>query len=210
MLVPQGMAYAMLAGMPPIYGLYGGLIPLFLYPIFGSSRQLSIGPVAVSSLLVLSGVSQLAEPTSGQYVQLVLLVGLMIGVLQLLLSILKMGFLVNFLSHPVIAGFTSAAAVIIAVSQLKDMLGISIPRFAHLHETIGYAYTHLAETNVVALMLCLGAMALMLGLKRISRRIPTALIVVFAGYFGQLVFQSGSNSFQLGIVGEVPSGLPEF
>jgi len=209
MLVPQGMAYAMLAGMPPIYGLYGGLIPVFLYPVFGTCRQLSIGPVAVSALLVLSGVSQLAEPGSEEYIQLVILVGLMIGVLQLLLSLLKMGFLVNFLSHPVVAGFTSAAAVIIAVSQLKDMLGISIPRLTHLYETVGYAYSHLAETNVMAVMLCLGAMALMIGLKVISRKLPAALIVVLLGTLVSWYFNL-EELFGLGIVGAVPSGLPGF
>ena len=97
MLVPQGMAYAKLAGMPMIYGLYGGLIPLFLYAILGTSRQMSIGPVAVSALLVFAGVSQIAAPLSPEYVTLVILVGLLIGMMQVLLGLLRMGFLVNFI-----------------------------------------------------------------------------------------------------------------
>jgi len=113
MLVPQGMAYAMLAGMPPIYGLYGGLIPLFLYAILGTSRQMSIGPVAISALLVLAGVSQIADPMSSEYIAYVILTGLLVGVAQLLLGVFRLGFLVNFISHPVIVGFTSAAAIII-------------------------------------------------------------------------------------------------
>ena len=129
MLIPQGMAYSLLAGMPPIYGLYGALVPLLIYGILGTSRQLSIGPVAVSSLLVLAGITQLAEPESDQYIALVILTGLLVGVGQLSLSLLRLGFLANFLSHPVIMGFTSAAAIIIAASQLKYLLGIDIPRF---------------------------------------------------------------------------------
>ena len=102
MLVPQGMAYAMLAGMPPIDGLYGGLIPLFLYAILGTSRQMSIGSVAVSALLVLAGVSQIAEPLTPEYITLVILTGLLIGTVQFLLGLFRLGFLVNFISHPVL------------------------------------------------------------------------------------------------------------
>ena len=117
MLVPQGMAYAMLAGMPPIYGLYGGLIPLLFYAILGTSRQMSIGPVAISALLVLAGVSQIADPMTPEYISLVILTGLLVGIAQFLLGVFRLGFLVNFISHPVIVGFTSAAAIIIAISQ---------------------------------------------------------------------------------------------
>ena len=167
MLVPQGMAYAMLAGMPPIYGLYAGLIPLVLYAILGTSRQMSIGPVAISALLVLAGVSQIAEPLTPEYISLVILVGLLIGIVQTLLSIFRLGFLVNFISHPVIIGFTSAAAIIIGVSQLKDFLGFSIPRFAHTYETLQYAFQHLAETNLFSVVMCVSSIIVMLSLIHI-------------------------------------------
>ena len=208
MLVPQGMAYAMLAGMPPIYGLYAGLIPLFLYAILGTSRQMSIGPVAVSALLVLAGVSQIAEPLTPEYISLVILTGLLIGFVQTLLGLFRLGFLVNFISHPVIVGFTSAAAIIIAVSQLKDLMGISIPRFSHSYETAKYAFQHIAETNWISAVMCLGSIIVMLLLRKISRAIPGPLLVVAAGSI--LVYFLGENTLGIELVKEVPKGLPAF
>ncbi|MFK7771886.1 MAG: SulP family inorganic anion transporter [Saprospiraceae bacterium] len=208
MLVPQGMAYAMLAGMPPIYGLYGGLIPLFLYAILGTSRQMSIGPVAISALLVLAGVSQIAEPMSAEYISLVILTGLLVGIAQMLLGVFRLGFLVNFISHPVIVGFTSAAAIIIAVSQLKDLLGISIPRFPHAFETIGYAVDHFSETNWLTVTLCFGSIITMLILKKINKAIPGALLVVIVGTL--LVYFLGEEKMDVAIVSDVPQGLPIF
>jgi SulP family sulfate permease len=208
MLVPQGMAYALLAGMPPIYGLYGGLIPLFLYGVMGTSRQMSIGPVAISALLVLAGISQLAEPLSEEYISLVILTGLLIGVTQVILGFLKLGFLVNFLSHPVVAGFTSAAAVIIAVSQLKYLLGFEIPRYEHFYETISYAVTHIGETNLPTVFICLGGILTIVLLRRIKRSIPGALIVVIVGIL--LVKYLNLDQVGVDVVGRVPKGLPGF
>ncbi len=206
MLVPQGMAYAYLAGMPPIYGLYGGLVPLFIYAFLGTSRQLSLGPVAVSSLLVLAGVSQLAEPASQRYVELVLLAGLLIGVMQMLLGVLRLGFIVNFLSTPVIKGFTSAAAIIIAGSQLKDMLGFTIPRFSNVGETGQYAIQHIAEMQFLPLAVCLGGITLMLIFRRIHRSIPGALITVVLATVLTYVLDWPNRG--LDIIGQVPEGLP--
>ena len=208
MLVPQGMAYAMLAGMPPIYGLYGGLIPLFLYAILGTSRQMSIGPVAISALLVLAGVSQIAEPMTSEYISLVILTGLLVGIAQMLLGVFRLGFLVNFISHPVIVGFTSAAAIIIAVSQLKDLLGIYIPRFPHAFETIEYAVNHFSETNWLTVILCIGSIVAMLILKKINKAIPGALLVVIVGTL--LVYFLGEEKMNVAIVNDVPQGLPIF
>ena len=208
MLVPQGMAYAMLAGMPPIYGLYGGLIPLLLYAVLGTSRQMSIGPVAISALLVLAGVSQIADPMTPEYISLVILTGLLVGIAQMLLGVFRLGFLVNFISHPVIVGFTSAAAIIIAVSQLKDLLGISIPRFSHAFETIEYAVNHFAETNWLTVILCIGSIIAMLVLKKINKAIPGALLVVMVGTL--LVYFLGEEKMGVAIVRDVPKGLPIF
>ncbi len=208
MLVPQGMAYAMLAGMPPIYGLYGGLLPLFLYAILGTSRQLSIGPVAISSLLVMAGVSQIAEPLTPEYISLVLLAGLLIGIVQFSLGLLRLGFLVNFISHPVIVGFTSAAAIIIAISQLKDFLGFKIPRYTHVYETLNYALQHLAQTNWTAVAICVVSIIFMSVMKKISRAIPGPLIVVVLGT--ALVYFVGVEQMAVDIVKQVPEGLPSF
>lgn len=206
MLIPQGMAYALLAGVPPIYGLYAGLIPLFLYAILGTSRQLSIGPVAISSLLVLAGIRQIAEPFSAQYVELVILTGLLIGVMQAGLSLLRMGFLVNFLSHPVVAGFTSAAAIIIGVSQLKFLFGIDVPRSDHLEGTLGYIFSHLNEANIITFLLGMGGIGLLLLLRWINPKIPSALILVALGIGTSFIFHL--ENYGVEIVGEIPDGLP--
>ena len=140
MLIPQGLAYAFLAGMPPVYGLYAAVVPLIAYSLLGTSKHMSIGPVAISSLLVLAGISKFAAPFSEEYIQLVILSGLMIGFLQFILGAIKWGALVNFISHPVITGFTGAAAIIIGVSQIKDVLGISVPSFQYSYQTFLYVH----------------------------------------------------------------------
>ena len=208
LLVPQGMAYALLAGMPPIYGLYGGLLPLLLFGIFGTSRQMSIGPVAVSALLVLAGISQIAEPLSPEYISYVLLTGLLIGLLQMLLSIIRLGFLVNFLSHPIVAGFTSAAAIIIGVSQLSYLLGFSIPRELSLVGKLDYAFSNIGQTHLPTLLFCIGGIVVMSILKIINKAIPGALITVVLGIL--LVYFLGLDQKGIDIVGEVPQGLPSF
>lgn len=208
MLIPQGMAYALLAGMPPIYGLYGGLVPLLIYGLLGTSRQLSIGPVAVSSLLVLAGISQVAEPESGQYIELAILAGLMIGIAQLLLSALRLGFLVTFLSHPVIMGFTSAAAIIIAVSQFKYLFGFPIPRFEQTYETAIYAFEHLNQIHWLSFAFCTSGIIVMLAIKKWARFIPAALVVTILGILITYLLKLDQQG--LAIVGKVPEGLPSF
>jgi len=208
LLIPQGMAYALLAGMPPIYGLYAGLVPLFVYALFGSSHHLSIGPVAVSSLLVFSGVSQIAQTGTPEYIAIVLTLGCLVGMLQMLLSILNMGFLVNFLSNPVIIGFTSAAAIIIAINQLKYVLGIEIPRFDNTHETLLYAFKNIGVAKLISIGFGLGTIALILLLKKINKKIPGALIAVFIGICLCKFFNL--QQFGIEIVGNIPQGLPQF
>ena len=110
MLVPQGMAYALLAGLPPQVGLYASILPLIIYGLMGTSRTLAVGPVAIVSLLVASGVGALAEPGSLAYVQLALTLALLVGLIQFAMGLVRLGFLVNFLSHPVLAGFTSGGS----------------------------------------------------------------------------------------------------
>jgi len=209
MLIPQGMAYAVLAGLPPIYGLYGGLIPLFIYAFFGTSRQLSIGPVAVSSIVLAEGISRLGvEPLSSEFIAYAIAAGLFIGLLQMIFGLLKMGFLVNFLSQPVIAGFTTAAAFIILASQLSDFLGFSIPREFNLFEKIAYAAKNIGEANWISVIMCTSAMAIMLILKKINRAIPGALVVVILGTL--LAYFLDLPAYDLAIVGTIPEGLPIF
>src|SRR6056297_3950201 len=136
MLIPQGMAYAILAGMPPVYGLYAAIVPLFIYALFGTSKQLAVGPVAMVSLLVVAGVGEFAEVGSARFIQLAILTALGVGLVQFLMGVFRMGFLVNFLSHPVLSGFTSAAALIIGASQIKNLTGLDLPRTNQVQEII--------------------------------------------------------------------------
>jgi len=208
MLIPQGMAYALLAGLPPIYGLYAGIVPLLLYAFFGSSRQLSVGPVALVSLLVLAGVGQFAEPKSELFITLAITTALIAGIIQVILGAFRLGFLINFLSHPVIAGFTSAAAFIIGFSQLRNLLGIDISRSNKIHVIVSDAILHLQEVNYVTLGIAIGSIALMLILKKIKKSLPYALIAVIIGTTA--VWGFNLDSMGVATVGEVPRGLPGF
>lgn len=207
MLIPQGMAYAMLAGMPPIYGLYASMIPLVLYAILGTSRQLAVGPVAMVSLLIAAGVGAITSDAS-TFVSLAILLALMVGVIQLMMGVFRLGFLVNFLSHPVIAGFTSAAALIIGFSQLKHLLGIDIPRSNHIHKIIANAFANINTVNVQTLTIGLVAISLILLVKKIKLPIPGPLLAVVFGILA--VYGLGWYNEGVKIVGEIPKGLPAF
>ena len=207
MLIPQGMAYSMLAGLPPIYGLYASTIPLIIYAIFGTSRQLAVGPVAMVALLIASGVGNLAETGSELFIQYAILLALMVGIIQAVMGLFRLGFLVNFLSHPVIAGFTSAAALIIGFSQFKHLLGLSIPR-GKVHETILAVFQQWEGIHMQTLIVGMLAIIILVVVKKINRRIPGPLIVVLVGMgivYGLGWYDSGVN-----VVKDVPGGLPAF
>ncbi len=206
MLIPQGMAYAMIAGLPPIYGLYASTLPLLIYALLGSSRHLAVGPVAMVSLLTASGIGALAEGGTETYIALAIALAFFVGLIQFLLGLFRMGFLVNFLSHPVISGFTSAAALIIGISQLKHLLGFEIPRTHYVHESLIYAIRHIGETDILTLAIGLGGVAMIMGLKRWKKSLPGALIAVVIGILLVSGFDLDQNGVQ--IVGSVPEGLP--
>jgi SulP family sulfate permease len=206
MLIPQGMAYAMLAGVPPIYGLYAAIFPQLIYAIFGTSRQLAVGAVAMDSLLVAVAVSQFAQAESEQYIALAILLALMVGIIQLAMGVFRLGFLVNFLSHPVISGFTSAAALIIGFSQLKYLMGVDLERSQYLHETIWAAIQHLNEINPYSIAIGLGGIFTILMVKRSKSSIPAPLVVVVFGIIGVWAFEL--DNYGVAIVKGIPSGLP--
>jgi SulP family sulfate permease len=207
MLIPQGMAYSMLAGLPPIYGLYASTIPLIIYALFGTSRQLAVGPVAMIALLISSGVGALAPLGSQEFMNLAILLALMVGIIQFSMGALRLGFLVNFLSHPVIAGFTSAAALIIGFSQLKHLLGIDIPR-GKVHETILNVVENFEAINLPTVLIGTGAIVLLLVIKKVNKKIPGPLLAVLFG-IGAVI---GLDLFEQGvrIVKDVPGGLDIF
>ncbi|MEM9329585.1 MAG: solute carrier family 26 protein, partial [Bacteroidota bacterium] len=208
MLIPQGMAYAMLAGLPPIYGLYAATVPLIMYAIFGTSRQLAVGPVALVSLLTASGVGQFAEVGSEEFIALTLLLSMLVGLIRFGMGLFRLGFLVNFLSHPVISGFTSAAALIIGLNQLKHLLGLDIPRSNQVHRILIDAIGSLQAVHWPTLILGLGGILIITQSKKLHRSIPGALIAVVFGIL--IVYGFDLHEAGVSIVGTVPSGLPGF
>jgi len=206
MLIPQGMAYAMIAGLPPVFGLYAALVPQIVYALMGTSRQLAVGPVAMDSLLVASGLGALALSGIEEYIAMALFLALFMGGIQLLFGLLKMGFLVNFLSKPVISGFTSAAAIIIGLSQLKHLLGTDIEGSSQIHILLSNAFKTVGDTNLFTLGLGIAAIIVIRMLKKINRKIPGALVAVVLGVLA--VYFLGLSTSGVRIVGEVPDGLP--
>lgn len=207
MLVPQGMAYAMLAGLPPVVGLYASTVPLAAYALFGSSRHLAVGPVAMVSLVVAARCSAIVpEAGSPDYVRLVLLLSLMVGALQVAFGLLRMGFFVNFLSHAVISGFTAAAAILIALSQLKHLLGIPLPPHHTALGLLDAAARGLGATHPATLAVGLGSIGALVLLKRLAPRFPSAIAVVAAGTL--LSWLLGLDARGVKLVGAVPGGLP--
>jgi MFS superfamily sulfate permease-like transporter len=178
-LIPQSMAYAEIAGLPPYYGLYASFLPPMVAALLGSSRQLATGPVAVVSLLTATTLEPLATAGSQQYIAYAVLLALLVGIFQFSLGVLKLGLVVNFISHPVVNGFTNAAALIIATSQLPKLFGIHIDKAPHHYETI-YGVIKAAEHYMHWPTLFMGvlAFAVMYGLKRVSPRLPNVLVAV--------------------------------
>jgi len=178
-LIPQSMAYAQLAGLPPYFGLYAAFLPPIVGSLFGSSRQLATGPVAVVSLMTSASLAPLATAGGEGYIAYAILLSLMVGVFQLSLGLLRLGLVVNFLSHPVVNGFTNAAAIIIATSQLSKMFGVNVDGAPHHYETVmltikaAIHYTHWPTFFIGAF-----AIAIMVGLKRIAPKVPNVLVAV--------------------------------
>ena len=208
MLIPQGMAYAMIAGLPPVYGLYAAIFPQLIYAIMGSSRQLAVGPVAMDSLLVATTLNTMAIVDTQHYISLAIFLAFFMGVIQVFLGLIKFGFLVNFLSKPVINGFTSAAAIIIGLSQLNHMLGVEISQGNVLQALMQSIWEVRTEIHLLTLMITLGSIFLIFGIKRFSKKIPVALVVVILTTL--LTSQLNWNEMGLSIVGTIPSGLPAF
>ena len=208
MLVPQGMAYAMLAGLPPVMGLYASTFPLIAYALFGSSRQLAVGPVAMISLLVFAGVSPLADPGSEKYIRLVLILSLMVGTIQFAMGLFRLGFFINFFSHAVISGFTSAAAIVICLSQLSHLLGIKLSFQHSILPLLAEAAQRVGETNLIALTIGAVSIVVQLFLRKKMPRFPAPLLVVAGSTL--LVYALRLDRWGVPIVGKVPKGLPAF
>lgn len=205
-LIPQGMAYAMIVGLPPVYGLYASLMPLVIYAFLGTSRRLAVGPVAMDSLLVAAGLATLNISGLQEYLAIVIFLTFFVGFIQLLLGGLRMGFFVNFLSRPVISGFTSAAAIIIMFSQLKHLLGTEITGGTKLYPLLTSLFQELPGTNLYDLGIGIFGIAIIFGLKKWNKKIPGILIVVILGIIAAYAFNLDQKGLK--VVGELPKGLP--
>ncbi|MBD2152434.1 sulfate permease [Pseudanabaena sp. FACHB-1277] len=223
LLIPQGMAYALLAGLPPQIGLYASILPAIIYPLLGTSQVLSVGPVAVDSLMVAAAIAKLAPQGSSEYLALAIALAFLVGIIEIGMGVLRMGFLVNFLSRSVISGFISGAAIIIGFSQVRHLLGLKIPATESFIELFTLTLGKITEVNWVALSLGLTSIAMLLYfnqplvklLKRqgwseqkilpISKSAP--LLVVILGTLLVSIFRWDQVA-GLRIVGMVPSGLP--
>jgi sulfate permease, SulP family len=224
MLVPQSLAYAMLAGLPPEVGLYASVLPLVAYALFGSSRVLAVGPVAVVSLLVASALGRLATPESPEYAAAALALALLTGLILAAMAVARLGFLANCLSHPVISGFISASAILIAASQLRHLFGITVPAGGdRLDEVLVPLIGRLGETNPATLLIGAGSVALLLWMRgpfgRLVARAGASRFVaetasrvgpIFAVvFFTALVWAFGlDRTADVAVVGALPAGLP--
>ena len=208
-LVPQSMAYAQLAGLPAYYGLYASFLPVAIAALFGSSRQLATGPVAVVSLLTASALEPIATSGGEAYLAYAVMLALMVGVIQVALGLMRLGVMVDFLSHPVVIGFTNAAAIIIATSQLGKLLGVSAEKADHHYETVwNIIVLGIDQVHWPSLGIAVFSLALMIALRRFAPRLPGVLLAViattvFSWWFG---FAKAGGM----IVGEVPQGIPSF
>ena len=221
MLVPQSLAYALLAGVPAEVGLYASMLPLVLYTVFGSSRTLAVGPVAVVSLMTASSIGSLELSTQAQYLQAAMTLAILSGLFLLLLGILRFGFLANFLSHPVVAGFITASAIIIALGQVRHVLGIDAGG-DNLPELLTSLVEHLEDTNAMTLAVGLFAIVFLaasrLWLKGLLSRFglsdfaagvmvkaaPVIAVIITIAWAGL----AGLEDSGVALVGEIPAGLP--
>jgi len=223
-LVPQSMAYGMLAGLPPEVALYSSVLPLILYAIFGSSRTLAVGPVGLMSLMTGATIIELDIVQANEIVSAAHTLALLIGIILLLMRILKLGAVINFLSHPVISGFVSASAIIIALSQMKHIFGLDVPRGLPAYETLYLIITQAPQSNVVTLLIGIASLLLLWCFKSplvhlLKKMGTTEAAVQFISKSGPLiavvfstfaVFHLELNKqFNVPIIGHVPLGLPD-
>ena len=205
-LIPQSMAYAQLAGLPAYYGLYASFLPVIVASLWGSSAQLATGPVAVVSLLTASTLAAYVTIGSDEFIAMAIVLALLVGVVQFLLGLFRLGVIVNFLSHPVILGFTNAAALIIGLSQLNKIFGVTKPRSEFFANDIYEVILQIPDTHIPTLIMGVTAIVIMWSLKKYMPKVPgvlvaVALTTVVSWYFG---FQQHGGQ----VVGEIPEGLP--
>lgn len=209
-VLPQGVAFATIAGLPPEYGLYSAMVPAIIAALFGSSWHLVSGPTTAISIVVFSAISPLAEPGSAHYIALVLSLTLMVGIIQLIMGLARLGVLVNFISHTVVIGFTAGAAILIAASQLKSFLGIAIPQGSSFYEVMHTAATHLQD--IQPWVFAVGMITLGSGLlaRKFLPRFPYMIVAMICGSIAAFILNAwlGQDATAVRTVGALPRSLP--
>ncbi|NQT68285.1 MAG: SulP family inorganic anion transporter [Desulfobacteraceae bacterium] len=205
-LIPQAMAYAMLAGLPPVYGLYAAAVTPLIGALWGSLRQLATGPIAIMSLLVLTTLTPMAEPGSKEFVELAFLLALMVGVLYIAIGVFRLGLVMSFISHSAVKGFTAAAALIIIATQLPHFLGISVTRHEYILPRLIEIAKGLPNLHISTFAVGLLAMGLIFGVQKLRKTLPAGLIALVAATIAIVVFELHLKG--VAIIGKVPSGLP--
>ncbi|KAK3132520.1 hypothetical protein QOZ80_6AG0523520 [Eleusine coracana subsp. coracana] len=214
MLVPQAMSYAKLAGLHPIYGLYTSFVPLFVYALFGSSRQLAVGPVALVSLLVSNVLGGIVNSSSELYTELAILLAFMVGILECLMGLLRLGWLIRFISHAVISGFTTASAIVIGLSQIKYFLGYSVRRSSKIIPLIESVIAGIDQFSWPPFVMGSTFLAILLTMKHIGKSSKRLRFLRASGPLTAVVFGTIFVKFfhppAISVVGEIPQGLPKF
>jgi SulP family sulfate permease len=209
-VLPQGVAFATIAGLPPQYGLYAAMVPAVIGALFGSSWHLVSGPTTAISIAVFAALSHTAEPGTPQYIQLVLTLTFLVGVFQLILGLARMGALVNFISHTVVIGFTAGAAILIAASQVKNFFGIAIPRGTPFYEIMHQIWVQFDAINPWVLAVSVVTLATGILTKKYLKKIPYMIAAMIVGSLGAeaLVLWQGLEATGIVTVGALPAGLP--
>lgn len=211
-VLPQGVAFATIAGMPPEYGLYAAMAPAIIAALFGSSLHLVSGPTTAISIAVYAAMSPLAEPGSPQFISMVLTLTFLTGLFQLILGLARMGVLVNFISHTVVIGFTAGAALLIAASQVKNFFGLDIARGAPFHVVIEQLFLQLGNINPYVTAVGLITLAAGIVAKKVAPKMPYMIMAMVAGSIAALVInvEFGAAVTQIKTVGALPANLPPF
>lgn len=209
-VLPQGVAFATIAGMPPEYGLYAGIVPAIIAALWGSSWHLVSGPTTAASIVVFSSLSAFAEPGSIDYVRLALTLTFMVGVLELVMGLARLGTLVNFISHSVVIGFTAGAALLIIGNQFKHFFGLDIPRGLHFHETVWHLVTRFGEVNLYVTAVAVFTLVSGLACKKWLPKIPYMIMAMVLGSIAAVILNGWLGEAMTGIrtVGALPDGLP--
>ncbi len=209
-VLPQGVAFATIAGMPPEYGLYAGIVPAIVAALWGSSWHLVSGPTTAASIVVFSSLSVFAEPGSADYVRLAITLTLMVGILELVMGLARLGSLVNFISHSVVVGFTAGAAFLIAANQFKNFFGIDIPRGLHFHEMLGTLLLSIDHINPFVTGVAVATLLLGLAVRHYVPRFPYMIAAMVGGSLIAFAINQilGVETTGIGTVGALPGGLP--